>query len=117
MFDVPEPLPYPNLILELSKYDVGVDLLSINGGRQADGIDFYSRQCSNYACNNKLFDYIDAGLQIITHKSEFNQSILSKTEGIHFIESFDEIWTKLSSTSPRSVIPSEFKLTHMNHLG
>ncbi len=115
-FFIHEPLPYPNLILELSKYDVGVDFLSINGGRQPDGIDFYSRQCSNYACNNKLFDYIDAGLQIITHKTEFNKSIFSKTEGIHFIENFDEIWTKLSSTTPRSMIPSEFKLTHMSQV-
>lgn len=115
-FFIHEPLPYPNLILELTKYDVGVDLLSINGDREHDTGDFYSIECSNYASNNKLFDYIDAGLQVITHNSAFNKEILKNTDGIHFIQSFDQILNKLSSTSPRAVIPNEFKLSHTSRI-
>ena len=48
-------------------------------------------QCSNNASNNKIFDYIDAGLQVITPKTSFNQNNFEKIEGVHFISSFSDI--------------------------
>lgn len=88
---VHKPIHYPSLLQVISSFDVGVDLLSINGPRVDCNEDFYTMQCSNNASNNKIFDYIDAGLQVITPKTSFNQNNFEKIEGVHFISSFSDI--------------------------
>jgi hypothetical protein len=102
-----EPTGYDLLQIELQKYDAGLDLLSYDGGRVNNKKTFYKETDQFLAGKNKIFDYLEAGLMILTHKNYFNQYILKKIEGCHILTSANEIPQKVSLPFNRKQIPHE----------
>ena len=65
-FHFHKPVPYENLMEELSRYDYGIGLLFCRAlaGKKIDG--YYTKEKLIYAACNHFYDYVSVGLPIIS---------------------------------------------------
>ena len=108
---VHEPQNYPDILSSLTKHQVGVDLCSINGPRSLTDNDFYKIELTDLAGNNKVYDYLDAGLEIVINGSVFFRKLLMNIDKVYFITKFEEIFSNVKFSEKRNYIPERFKLT------
>lgn len=65
-FHLHKPIPYEDLTKELSQYDYGIGILFKRSlaGKKIDG--YYTKEKFVYAASNHFYDYVSAGLPVIS---------------------------------------------------
>ncbi|RMG40283.1 MAG: hypothetical protein D6719_11520 [Candidatus Dadabacteria bacterium] len=91
LIHIHETLPADQLIPEISKYHFGIDVISTSVDRTPDDHPFYNFDNTDYGVDNKLFDYISAGLFTFSHNSKTCKRILERYKLGLQVKSFDEI--------------------------
>lgn len=85
---VHNPVPPDTLVAELSKYDYGLHILS----REIDGRSLtYADRKFRYATANKIFDYIDANLHILSHSGLFQGKLATRYRSGTILKSLGDL--------------------------
>ncbi|MCB0332669.1 MAG: hypothetical protein KDD55_04170 [Bdellovibrionales bacterium] len=73
-----EPVPVNRVIQEISQYHFGIDILSTGVHRQPDDHAFYSVEMTDHTADNKVYDYICAGLFTFVHQGRWCRKVLER---------------------------------------
>jgi len=85
------PVPVNHIVREISQYHFGIDVLTKSVDRVPGDHEFYSMETTEYGIDNKIFDYISAGLYTFVSNARWCRRILERYGlGIR-VRSFEEI--------------------------
>ncbi len=84
-------LPTNQIIREISQYHFGIDIVTTSVNRVPGDHEFYGLETTEYAIDNKIFDYISAGLFTFVLKARWCQRIVERYNLGVRVTSFEDI--------------------------
>lgn len=89
-----KPIPANEIISEISQYHFGMDIITTSINRESDDHPLYSLEMSEYTLDNKIFDYISAGLFTFTYDAKWVNSVIERNSLGFKVRSLDEVAEK-----------------------
>ena len=98
-------VPVDQLVPEISQYHYGIDILTTEVDRIPGDHEFYTLDTTEFCIDNKLFDYVSAGLYVFLCKARWCQRAIERYGLGRRIRSFADIVSEAKRQYPPTLPP------------